>query len=253
MNRHLILAIISIFTGTFSNAQIKLDSLNSIYLKNDSVQLLNFLNEWAKESQQLSKSFNVSNDTLKSVDEIFKKMYCPTKWRKIGHSEFGKSFYRNSKYIIVQTQINYSICHAYDYDFKMNDSCDHYKITNYYPNIKIKNKTILYLTPEYDSLINKFLGTEQIEVGVGGIMNTAKPTGESAKKSNFLNTYLTIIHGHWEGWEIISHPYISEIEFHKTYKKSNVNFTLIYEGGETKFKRIFGKWRKINSKMTWIT
>ncbi len=242
-----------LFMCSSSNAQNKLDRLNNIYNKNDTISLLDFLNEWANESRQLVQTNKISNDTLKSVDEIFKKMYCPTKWRKIGRSEFGKSVYRKTKFIIVQTHIKYSICHSIANEFNSNDSCDHYTINNYYPDIKIKNKTILYLTPEYDSLLNKFLGSEQYNVGERGIMNPAKAKGKSEAKLNFLNSYLKIIHGHWQGWEIESHPYISEIAFDMTHKKSTASFTILYEGGVTKFRRILWKWRKVKSKMTWIT
>lgn len=253
MNKQNIVFTILLFACIFSKAQSKLDRLNSIYEQNDTISLISFLNEWANESRQLAKTNKISNDTLKSVDEIFKIMYCPTKWRKIGRSEFGKSIYRKTKFIIVQSKIEYKICHAYDKEFKLNDSCDQYIKYNYYPDIKIKGKTILYLTPEYDSLLKNFLGSEQFNVGEGGIMNPARAKGESEKRLRFLNSNLKIVHGHWQGWKIESHPFISEIEFDMTYKKSIVYFSILYEGGETKFRRLFWKWRKVKSKMKWIT
>lgn len=235
-----------------SNSQNSLDTLNAIYSRNDTIALLHFIDNWAKESDSLRNTVRTTNDTIKDVYSVYKEFYCPTKWRKIGKSEWKKSFYKKTKHIIVQTEIKYSICFSYNKIYDACDSCAEYSLLNFYPKISLKNKTTLYLTPAYDTLINKFLGNEQYDVGAKSIMNPAYAKGESAKRQEFLNKYLQIIHGHWNGWIINSDPYAS-IVFNKTFNNCDINFVLIYEGGVAKFHKHHKKWRKVNSKLTWIT
>lgn len=249
--------IIAILVLTFFfinlQAQDKLERLNKMFEEKDTSSLLEFINEWARESDSLANSYYIENDTLRTVYELFNKMYCPTKWRKLGRSEFGKSIYKKTKYIIVQSQFEFWLCHDYDEEYGLNDSCDYYEIPNFYPDVKIKNKTTLFLTPDYDSVLNKFLGTEQYDVGHFGLTSVARAKGISEEKMDFLNIYLNIVHGHWGGWIIGSAPYIGDIEFDKEFKTADATFGILYEGGETKFKKFMGLWLKIKSKMTWIT
>lgn len=120
----LLIILIEIFSLKQIKAQNKLERLNNMFIQKDTIALLNFINDWAKESQQLARNNLIFNDTLKSIDKMFKKVYFPTNWRKIIHIESGYTFYDNIQFVIVQTKISYSNCRSYDKKYKLNDSCD---------------------------------------------------------------------------------------------------------------------------------
>lgn len=138
--------------------------------------------------------------------------------------------------------------------FNDNDSLELItKLDNFRPRVKVDGKQVVYLTGQYDNLLNIFLGNTHLPLGTGGIMNTARSQGESRKREDFLNKLIKIWYGHWGGyWQLFSYPMASKITFDKTMKYARVDFVFIYEGGEAILKKEGEEWQLISSKRTWI-
>ena len=127
------------------------------------------------------------------------------------------------------------------------------KTKDFRPIVNCGNKRPLYLTPEYDTILNAFLGNTNLALGSGGIMNPSRSAGESVKRQRFLENFIKIWYGHWGGyWQLKSYPEATSIVFDKNMKYAIVNFRMVYEGGEAILENINGIWKLLSSKRTWI-
>ncbi|MEA4850044.1 MAG: hypothetical protein VB126_01125 [Paludibacter sp.] len=126
-------------------------------------------------------------------------------------------------------------------------------INEFYPQIDYFDKKAVYLTTEYQKLLEKFLGDSHSKLGSNGIMNPARSKGESKKRKTFIDNLITTFYGHWGGyWQLNTYPYINSITFDKEMKYAKVEFRMVYEGGEALLKKEGEKWIIINSHITWI-
>lgn len=147
-----------------------------------------------------------------------------------------------------RSQIAFEYFFHPQYDDTLVDS-----IMNFRPQINCNNKTPVYLTPKFDSILNAFLGNENLPLGTGGIMNPARSTGESAKRKKFLENYIKIWYGHWGGyWQLNSYPKAFSVIFDRKMEYARVDFRMVYEGGEAILKNKNGYWTLISAKRTWI-
>ena len=220
-----------------------------------------FLQSWNKDIQAVKTTDSLS-DIEKDIYEIYIDFYNPFKLRRVGTGEWGAKLYADIEYVIVQNSIyayTYDLDNLnYDFTTRITGRLDSLiiakdSIMNFRPGVSFNKTPVLYLTPEYDTLINRFLGTEHYELGDGGIMNPARAKGESEKRVEFLNTKLEIIYGHWGGyWHIETHPYVFSIEFNKDRTLAKINYRLVYQGGEADYKKVNGKWVFAGARLTWI-
>lgn len=126
-------------------------------------------------------------------------------------------------------------------------------IIDFKPIIKSGSKKPLYLTSEYETILNTFLGNEQLPLGTGSIMNAAKADGDSKLRQNFLENFIKIWAGHWGGyWQLISYPQAYSIVFDKKMEYARIYYRMVYEGGEAILKNNNGAWTLVSGKITWI-
>ncbi len=141
----------------------------------------------------------------------------------------------------------------YDSFYKEENEILRDSIINFRPSINCDGKKSVYLTSEYDNILNIFLGNTQISFGEGNIMKPANSTGESEKRKRFLEKLIKIWYGHWGGyWQLHSYPTVSRIVFDKKMQYAKVYFRMVYQGGDTILKNENGKWILISSRLTWI-
>ncbi len=239
-------------------AQSSLDyNLEKAYTAN-SLKLYNlFLQKWQSDSAPI-KSLDSLKTVEKDVYAIFTDFYNPFKLNRIGKGEWGDQLYYDLHYVIIQNIIYYNVfkTDSLNYDvYQINDDIieKRGRISNFRPNITFTQAKILFLLPSYKDAISKFLGSENLPPGSGNIMSPAKTKGESTKKLQFLNQKLRIFLGHnGRRWYIETHPNISHIDFNKDKSLAKVYYRLVYQGGEATYKKINGKWKFINAKLTWI-
>lgn len=235
-----------------NNKNELLNKLEKSYKKNDTLSLVKFLKDW----NEIIKPENFEGNSIenKTIYEIYNTFYMPNNPIKLGNWE-GINLPEDSlKFLIIQKNIYFSILPDNDFE---NFNSKTYKIDsiiNFKPSIhNLIQEKILYLTPEYDNVLNKFLGSKYIDYETGKIIETKFSKKEQEKKYNFLKKYIHIIKGHWGNYyHLETHPKINIILLNKEQNKAKVIFRYGYQGGETILEKKDNKWVIISSKATWI-
>ena len=121
------------------------------------------------------------------------------------------------------------------------------------PPVKFPNKKIVYLTTEYERLLDNFLGNRHVGLGQEGIMQVAYSKGESRKRMDFINCATKIFYGHWGGyWQYETYPKASTIVIDSQMQRAVVFFRFVYQGGEVILEKQNGEWTIVSGKFTWI-
>jgi len=239
--------IILIF-GCFSlNAQTDSILLEQAYKKKSVKMLDQFFMNWRKAVPTVTnEELSQMNDTIRSAYKVFECYY----------NKHNK--YKNVKYLIIQNKLFIHVSDENDIE-KMKDEDFFYweikydSITNFRPRINIKNRIPVYLTSYYEKILNVFLGDIYSPLGTGGIMNPARPEGESKERRRFLEDKIKIEYGHWGGyWHLNSFPEINIIIFNKDMKSALIYFRYGYRGGESYLIKKNANWKIVDSKFTWI-
>jgi len=153
---------------------------------------------------------------------------------------------------MVQNKISYSVLSTDSFNMFYALNPSKYSISDFRPPLNLDKSKVLYLTPEYKSAINDFLGAEATELGEGNIMNPSRPKGTSAERYSMLRPFIPILHGHDSGWNIETNPTVDLITFNKSLTKAIVQFIVGYQGGEATLIRSNSGWVIKESKTTWI-
>lgn len=121
------------------------------------------------------------------------------------------------------------------------------------PPVSFPGKKIVYLTYEYEQLLNKFLGNTHVKLGEHGIMQPAYSKDESHQRMLFLAKAAKIYYGHWGGyWQYETYPEATSIIFDTRMQRAVVNFRFIYEGGVVYLEKKDGEWTIFSAELTWI-
>ena len=246
-----LILVLSLLITNFSLAQNSLSYLDSAYQNNSIEQLDKFFQHWYFKSQP-----NTPKDSLeKDVYDISKDFYNPFNLKRIGKGEFGEDLYSGIHYVIIQNSL---IVIRYNDEDMISPSQRNYEkyifskdtIRNFQPGVYFDDVKTLFLTPEYDSIINNFLYYNLDSKDSIEIVEIYKSV---ENKLNFLNNRIVIFPGHWGYYfHINTRPEITDIHFNKSRTKALINFRLIYQGGITIYKKLNGKWIFEKSRITWI-
>ncbi|PWT71247.1 MAG: hypothetical protein C5B59_18575 [Bacteroidetes bacterium] len=225
-----------------------------------------FFENWASETRAVSNAeFLELNDTEKNIYEIFQAFYDPKDIPRDGGSAFGNEIYKNAKYLILQDKIEYtlvdSIANLFQDDKailnnavlnnRTKGNCD--SLVHFRPRLSFTEAKCVFLTGQYDSLLNKFLGNKYSNLGTGSIMSPARAKGESEKRMKFLSKFVKIWYGHWGGyWQLYSYPYATRILIDRDLQNALIDYRMIYEGGYAFMHKTNGKWELVKAKRTWI-
>ena len=121
------------------------------------------------------------------------------------------------------------------------------------PPVSFPDKKIVYLTDDYEQLLNKFLGNTHVKLGENGIMQPAYSKDESRQRMQFLMKAAKIFYGHWGGyWQYETYPEATSIIFDTRMQRAVVNFRFIYEGGVVYLEKKDGEWTIFSAELTWI-
>jgi hypothetical protein len=125
-------------------------------------------------------------------------------------------------------------------------------IQNFRPKIDCEKKITLNLTKNYDKILINFLENNNMPLGTGGIMDTAKAIANHRKRESFMEHYVKIWYGQWGGdWQLTTYPEVYGITFNPDYSRAKIYFRIEYQGGEALLKKDNGKWIMVSSELTW--
>lgn len=126
-------------------------------------------------------------------------------------------------------------------------------LAGFRPAIRCDGKIPVYLTPEYEEILNDFLDNQRVPFSRGVFMSPARQERLVKKRKEFLENSVLIFHGHWGGyWQLHSYPRITALFFNRDLTEAKVFFRMVYQGGEALLKREGDGWTLIRSKLTWI-
>ena len=121
------------------------------------------------------------------------------------------------------------------------------------PLVAFRDKTIVYMSKQYELMLNNFLGDEHVDLGEEEIMQTAYAKEDSAERKRFLEKAARIFYGHWGGyWQYETYPEASSIIFDSAMGRAVVLFRIVYEGGEVYMEKRDGEWIIVSGRLTWI-
>lgn len=236
--------------------RFNVEKLESIYKSYDINQLEDFLRMWSSCSQ---KKVIIDNETvpefLLDAYEIFQDFYNPYNLVRLADLEKVQKIYQDAQYFIIQENLVITKRATLKKDDfgRYTVPADYiFTIDNFYPYIELSEKIPLYLSAYSREYLLQFLGDESYPLGHGNIMNPARAKGDSRRRQRFLNQFVRILHGHWGGWHLESHPYVFSINFNNDYSQAMVDFRIVYQGGEAIYKKKRGEWKLITSELTWI-
>lgn len=228
-----------------------LSKLEIAYQADDLSKLKTILNKWHKEIQANTAEEITKNKKIKTIHDIYKAFRRP-----INHSHNSINYKDNwpekSNYIIIQTSLEYTILTNNNIaGFKESSIKKYDTISNFRTNIKLGDKKILYLTPEYKRTLEKFIEKDSLCSSISLKSLAANTTDES--RTGFLEKYLPRIHSHFEyPWLFETNPIVERIVINKRLNKAIVYFRDGCEGGETTMKKVKGKWIIQKLEWTWI-
>jgi tetratricopeptide (TPR) repeat protein len=81
-----------------------------------------------------------------------------------------------------------------------------------------------------------------------------QPVGRSVDVGRFLNEFFPVRPGHWGGWEFLTYPVVSRIEFvNEERTKARASVTIGYSGADVVMEKVNGAWKAIGLVNQWIT
>lgn len=231
------------------NAEQLYDQL--IACQEDSTKLIQFFDHWNK-SVKPNEISDLDNDTIIEIYKVFSAFYKPLDIPELGDSEFGNKLNMGRRYVAIQNKIGYNVLDISDFDEypilkEVKDT-----ISDFRPLIDISRDSVLYLLPQYEEAINKFLGSELPEKEKS---DTTGFVSDSVSKIRYdlLKKYIPIVHGHWGRYfHLETHPQAFYVLFNHDLTKAFVDSRIGYQGCSTYLAKKEGIWKIEKSGMTWI-
>jgi hypothetical protein len=122
--------------------------------------------------------------------------------------------------------------------------------------------TVLLVTTEQTEMLGEIMrrlgGTKTREGRIlvdRGVMETpVVPVGPSITLIEYLATFFEARAGHWGGWEFLSYPNVTKIEFLDDARtKARASVTIGYSGADMLLEKIDGAWKAVRPVNQWIT
>jgi len=215
--------------------------LEKAYAASSSEQLLAFFQKW-HDSYEPCNLATITDPVEKEVYRVYRAFYDPFDLSRLGGSELPRDFYQGFRYVIVQDSLTY----------ETEPNGQKHKITEFRPPLEFENVDVLYLTPAYSEALTRFLGSKHLPMATGNLMAPARAKGESRKRLEFLGQYVKILHGHWSGWHLCTHPAVGGIRLDADRTRASVGYRVRYKGGSADLQKKQGRWKIEEARITWI-
>ncbi|MCB1087875.1 MAG: hypothetical protein KDM63_12570, partial [Verrucomicrobiae bacterium] len=237
-------------------------------------RLKSYCDLWAAEYVPITDDeLKQKESWFSDVYEIFEDFWMPTEPHRLAgddeDAEIGDPYF-GSPFLVLQPSVSVSFIDTWEdsddhsektieFALKLNritgEDIDDLKsefIEDFRPRVSSKGRKIVRLTEMRRQSLLSFLGDEHYPIGTGNIMNPATAKGESKTRANYISHYLPVIHGHFEGWHLETHPNVIRILLNTARTEAHVDFQFIYKGGTAYYRKENGKWTLKNSEFTWV-
>ncbi len=215
--------------------------LETAYMNDDKDLLVNFFLDWQSRFQSLSDAeIEKQSREVRAVYEVYSKFYNPFDLASIVGPEIGVVSYEGVPFIIVQNSMYIQVINDHG------ETTFSERIIDFRPILEFEDVDVVYLTHDYQQLINRFLAH-----GAGSVDNCCDE--ESDARLAFINQ-VALVHSHdLRGWAIETPPTVSDIIFNSKLSHVTVSFRIISAGGETVLMKVDDGWEIKHSELSWTT
>ena len=228
--------------SSFSQNQKSL--LDQAYNQQSIAQLEKFFENWNKEIVATSATeLSTKEPLVKDASNIFCQAYDPFNLSRITGFSFLDSLYIRCKYVIVQNKLKINILYTdtiRQQAFELRDSVTKtIEVSDFKPLLTFENAKPVYLTTQYNDLIN------------GLLLQNNTISGKKVSGLDFLNRIIRIVYNAKnKQYFIESQPFIKSINFNRKQNMARVDFLLENQGGSEYFIKENGVWKMIWSGLT---
>lgn len=224
-----------------------------------------FFNEWYQKSTPISKEeFAQLSKVHKATYNLYHAFYYPfgiddSYLSKDDKKHFNSNPdsleefylpYKAVEYIVIQNHIDIKVASNIweilkpDFSDAEPNIVAEDSVITFRPNLKLKNKKVLYLTDKYDSSITRFID--------GHFNIFQQPDTLAHYKLQFLKKKIWVLPGHWGGIHIETLPLVQSIVYNKQLWLAKVYFRATwYSGGDALYVRLGNKWFEIYKRENW--
>ena len=211
---------------------------------------------------------------VSDVYEIFEDFWTPTKPNRLAGDDedvrIGNPYF-GSPFLVLQPTVRVMFIETLDEDadndsertiafaLKLNEAAGEEiedlksaPVENFRPRVGAEGRKTVRLTEERQRSLLAFLGDEHHPVGTGNIMNPAAAKGESRMRARFISHRLPIIHGHFKGWHLVTHPKVRRVLLNTARTEAHIDFQFVYQGGTAYYRKEDGEWIMTDSEFTWV-
>jgi len=234
-----------------------------------------YCDAWAAEYIPITEDELTEEEPwVSDVYEIFEDFWTPTEpYRLAGDDDnvrIGNPYY-GSPFLVLQPSVSVSFIETLDEDaddasertiafaLKLNElagediaDVSSALIDDFRPRVSAEGQKIVRLTEARQRSLLAFLGDEHHPVGAGNIMSPAAARGESRNRARYVSHCLPVIHGHFKGWHLITHPKFRRILMNTAGTEAHIDFQFVYQGGTAYYERRDGEWIMTDSEFTWV-
>jgi hypothetical protein len=234
------------------HSYMKERALYNAYVNDSPEHLDGLLERWQQEVPPISDlEFAGLSDKEQAVHEVFEAFYDPLNNIRLD-PEFHDHYYDNYYWFIVQNNISYRIV---DVPGMANEQSvlDRVYLDNFRPQLHFPDRSIVYLTMSYYTLLNNFLMDQVIPRGV---IATVKDRDESEKRLQFLKNSMNILStGQWLtiSWRMVTAPNVHFIDLDADLREAYLEYGINHKGGYARMKKSPEGWVVTESKWSWIS
>ena len=213
-----------------------------------------FFTNWNESVTQNASEFIKQNDIVEAIYEIYKEVFNPFDLNMFGN--IGKNNDLNCKYVVVSNKIYYSVIENTLMEISDFDYMNAYKqdsINDFRPPLKMAKEQTLYLLPEYEKALDKFVGVEFVKSGRRFIKKWLYHKPGNRERYEFLRPYIPIHSGHWGGMYHTSQPFIYHIILDKNISYARVSISIHDWGYGVILKKEANVWKIVKSELIFMT
>ena len=211
--------------------------LEDAYRSNSDDQLAAFFRHWHETVQPVD--IGAVQDPLErelvalysaffrpfNVDELMGQLLQDTE-------ETYNNRYENAKYLVVPTELR----------FRVGKGAEE-TLSDFRPDVRGSRIPVVFLTSEYREALVRFLEDRGRVRDAGSANKSDDGPHDWFERFQFINRQITVMPGHWDGWDLLSYPTIILIELNDELTEAHISWSDFSLIGMTVMHRESGRWK----------